>query len=322
MPEPGESLSVVVPVYRSEGSLEVLVQRLAAELPRHATSYELILVNDGSPDDSWKVVERLAHAHRFLRGISLTRNFGQHNALLCGIRAARGEVVVTMDDDLQNPPEEIGKLLAKLREGYDVVYGVRDREAHGLARNLASVMTKLVLQKAMGADTARRITAYRAFRTELRTGFANYTARFVSIDVLLTWSTSKFTSVEVEHRAREIGASNYTVMKLVTQAVNLVTGFSVLPLQAASVIGFACMALGFSMFTVLVVRYLVYSSPVQGFTFLATTLAFFSGVQLLTLGIIGEYLARMYSRTMGQPSYVVRHSTDGGRERMNPELGS
>jgi glycosyltransferase involved in cell wall biosynthesis len=310
MNQESDWLSVVVPVYRSEASLALLVERLAAVLPRHAAKYELILVNDGSPDQSWKVVERLARSYPFVRGISLMRNFGQHNALLCGIRAARGEVVITMDDDLQNPPEEIHKLLAKLGEGYDVVYGVREREAHGLGRNLASFVTKLVLQQAMGAETARKITAFRAFRTDLRAGFANYTARFVSIDVLLTWSTSRFGSVVVDHRAREIGQSNYTLMKLVTHALNLVTGFSVIPLQIASIAGFTCMLVGFGMLVALVVRYFFYGSAVQGFTFLATSVALFSGVQLLALGIIGEYLARMHSRIMGQPSYVVRQSLE------------
>ena len=146
----------------------------------------------GDPDASWAVINQLATQHAFVRGLSLMRNFGQHNALLCGIRAASGAIVVTMDDDLQNPPEELGKLLGALEAGADVVYGVREREGHGLARNLASVLTKLVLQRAMGADTARKITAFRGFRRALRDGFASYTGRFVSIDVLLTWSTTKF----------------------------------------------------------------------------------------------------------------------------------
>jgi undecaprenyl-phosphate 4-deoxy-4-formamido-L-arabinose transferase len=239
------------------------------------------------------------------------RNFGQHNALLCGIRAARGDVVVTLDDDLQNPPEEIGKLLDELERGYDVVYGVRAREAHSLARNLASQVTKLVLQNAMGADTARKITAFRALRTALREGFAGYSARFVSIDVLLTWSTTSFGTVVVAHEPRTVGESNYTFGKLMTHALNMITGFSVIPLQVASVLGFAFTLLGFMLLLALLVFYLLRGSPVQGFTFLATSVATFSGVQLLALGMMGEYLARMHSRIMGQPAYVVRDSMAG-----------
>jgi undecaprenyl-phosphate 4-deoxy-4-formamido-L-arabinose transferase len=301
MSTPVKSLSVVVPVYRSEASLPELLERLSRQLPGMAERYEVLLVNDGSPDASWAVVNRLSTEYAFVRGISLMRNFGQHNALLCGIRAARGDIVVTMDDDLQNPPEELGKLLGALEAGADVVYGVRDKENHGLARNLASVLTKLVLQRAMGAETARKITAFRAFRCALRDGFQSYTGRFVSIDVLLTWSTTKFTTVVVTHDPRKLGESNYTWGKLMTHALNLVTGFSVLPLQIATLLGLFLMV-------ALLALYMVRGSPVQGFTFLAVSIALFSGVQLLALGVIGEYLSRMYSRAMGQPSYVVRES--------------
>jgi undecaprenyl-phosphate 4-deoxy-4-formamido-L-arabinose transferase len=303
-------LSVVVPVYRSEATLQALLARLAAVLPGVVDDFEVLLVNDDSPDRSWDVAQHLSSSYPFVRSLRLMRNFGQHNALLCGIRAARGEVIVTIDDDLQNPPEEIPKLLAGLVQGHDVVYGIRERESHGLARNLASTLTKLVLQNAMGAETARKITAFRAFRTDLRKGFANYSARFVSIDVLLTWSTTRFGTVVVAHEARTSGESNYTFTKLLTHALNMVTGFSVLPLQVASMMGFGFTLLGFSLMIAMVVQYLLRGSPVQGFTFLATSVTLFSGVQLLALGIMGEYLARMHSRIMGQPSYVVRDGVD------------
>jgi glycosyltransferase involved in cell wall biosynthesis len=306
-------LSIVIPVYRSEASLPALLERLSAVLPKLARDYEVLLVNDGSPDQSWSVIQRLTQEHGFVRGVSLMRNFGQHNALLCGIRAARGTNIVTMDDDLQNPPEEIAKLLAGLAAGADVVYGVREREAHGFARNLASVVTKLVLKNAMGAETARKITAFRAFRTQLRDGFANYTARFVSIDVLLTWSTTRFDTVVVAHEPRRLGQSNYTFRMLATLALNMVTGFSVVPLQVASLMGFVFTIVGFGLLAALLVVYFFSATRVQGFTFLATSIAVFSGVQLLALGIIGEYLARMYSRSMGQPSYVVREALPAER---------
>lgn len=300
------TLSIVVPVYRSEGTLADLVTRLCEVLSPSHPNFELVLVDDGSPDGSWGVVSQLARQHSFIKPMRLMRNFGQHNALLCGIRAATGPIVVTMDDDLQNPPEEIAKLLAGLESGHDVVYGVRERESHGLARNLASVITKLVLQNAMGADTARKITAFRAFRTSLRDGFARYSGRFVSIDVLLTWSTTRFGTVVVRHEPRRLGQSNYTFRMLVTHALNMITGFSVLPLQVASLMGFVFTLIGFALMAALLTFYFLHGAAVQGFTFLAVSVTLFSGVQLLALGIIGEYLARMYSRIMGQPPYVVR----------------
>ncbi len=157
---PVDAISIVIPVYNSEGSLPELISRLGRLLPQVSTRYEVILVNDGSRDRSWEVVCRLAREHDWVRGINLMRNYGQHNALLCGIRAARHDIIVTMDDDLQHPPEEIPKLLDKLAEGFDVVYGTPQREQHGFWRDLASQVTKLALQSTMGAETARNQSAF------------------------------------------------------------------------------------------------------------------------------------------------------------------
>lgn len=155
--------SVVIPVYNSQPTLPVLVERLEEVLCGLTPCFEVVLVNDGSEDESWQVIYDLTEQYRWVKGINLMRNYGQHNALLCGIRAARYETIVTMDDDLQHPPEEIGKLLDKLAEGYDVVYGTPQTEAHGFWRDLASRITKLALQSAMGAETARHVSAFRAF---------------------------------------------------------------------------------------------------------------------------------------------------------------
>lgn len=300
------SLSVVVPVYNSEGSLRPLVERLEPVLRAIATDFELVLVNDGSRDGSWRVVEDLARGHPWIRGYDLMRNYGQHNALLCGIRAARSGLVVTMDDDLQHPPEEIPKLLAEIARGSDVVYGTPAKESHGILRDLASQATKLALQKSMGAATARRVSAFRAFRADVRDSFADYRGQYVSIDVLLTWGTTRFASVVVRHDARTIGASNYTLRKLMTHALNMVTGFSAVPLQLASIVGFACTLLGVVILAYVVWTKLVRGSPVEGFTFLASMIAIFSGAQLFALGVLGEYLARMHFRMMDRPTYTVR----------------
>src|SRR6266851_4242729 len=160
-------ISVVVPVYNSSMVLPLMVKELEAVLPKSSVDFELILVNDASPDQSWQIITELARERAWIHGINLMRNVGQHNALLCGIRAARYEIVVTIDDDLQNPPSEIPKLLEKLEQGFDVVYGVPEHEQHGILRDLASRMTKLVLQNAMGAEIPRNISAFRVFRTQV-----------------------------------------------------------------------------------------------------------------------------------------------------------
>jgi len=303
---PLSRISVVIPVYNSEGTLTELVARLERVLPGVSTCFEVLLVNDGSRDHSWDVIRDLAEQHDWVRGINLMRNYGQHNALLCGIRAAAYEIVVTIDDDLQHPPEEIPKLLEKLAEGYDVVYGTPQKEQHGLWRDLSSQVTKLALQTAMSAETARRASAFRAFRTQVRDSFANYQSPFISIDVLLTWGTTRFTAVTVRHDPRRVGVSDYTFRKLVVHALNMMTGFSTLPLQLASLIGFAFTLFGFGVLVYVIGRYLIEGGSVPGFPFLASVIAIFSGAQLFALGIMGEYLARMYQRTMDRPVYVVR----------------
>jgi glycosyltransferase involved in cell wall biosynthesis len=252
--------------------------------------------------------------------LNLMRNYGQHNALLAGIRRAENEIAVTLDDDLQNPPEEVPRLLAKIAEGYDVVYGVPEREQHGFLRDLASQITKLALQNAMGAETARKISAFRAFRTELREAFRDYRGSFVSIDVLLTWGTTRFTATIVRHEPRTLGVSNYTLRKLINHALNMVTGFSTLPLQLASLIGFAFTLVGLLVLVFVIGRYLVFGGGVPGFPFLASIIAVFSGAQLFALGIIGEYLARVHFRMMDKPSYTVREDTISKRTTNDQSL--
>jgi undecaprenyl-phosphate 4-deoxy-4-formamido-L-arabinose transferase len=282
-----------------------LILRLQPVLASIAFQYELILVNDGSRDQSWNEVCKLVNQNEWVKGINLMRNYGQHNALLCGIRSARYQVIITLDDDLQNPPEEIPKLVQKLDEGYDVIYGYPVKEQHGLWRDIASQLTKLVLQNAMGAETARHASPFRAFRTEVRNAFADYRSPYVSIDVLLTWGTTSFAAIPVHHAPRLEGVSNYTFHKLVTLALTTVTGFSTLPLRLARLIGFAFTFFGLFVLFFVIGRYIIQGGVVPGFPFLASIIAIFSGAQLFAMGIIGEYMARMYSRTMEQPAYTI-----------------
>jgi undecaprenyl-phosphate 4-deoxy-4-formamido-L-arabinose transferase len=312
-PRPLAGLSVVVPVYRSEAILPELVRRLEAVLPSIASRFELVFVNDSSPDGSWDVIAQLAEQHPWIHAINLMRNYGQHNALLCGIRAARYGVIVTMDDDLQHPPEEIPKLLAVQDQGYDVVYGSPAQEQHGILRDLASLATKLALQNMMGTEIARQVSAFRVFRAEVAGAFTHYEGSFVSIDVLLTWGTNRFAATPVRHEPRAQGTSGYTFRKLVTHALNMMTGFSTKPLQLASLVGFAFTLFGFGVLCYVLIRYWLQGTPVPGFPFLASIVALFSGAQLFALGIIGEYLARMHFRSMQKPPYVVRVDVGGPR---------
>jgi undecaprenyl-phosphate 4-deoxy-4-formamido-L-arabinose transferase len=304
-----DGISVVVPVYNSEGSLTPLVERLVAVLPSSAPEWEILLINDGSADRSWEVIHELAARHPGVRGIRMLRNYGQHNALLAGTRTARFTVTITMDDDLQHQPEEIPKLMAKLAEGADVVYGTPTTLPHGFWRNFFSRFTKRTLGFVMRVDTLVDISAFRAFRTDLRRAFQAYNSPEVIIDVLLSWGTSSFASVKCEHLPRTIGRSNYTPAKLINSAMFILTGYSTAPLRLASSVGFLFTLFGLGVLAWVLGRYLITGGSVPGFPFLASAIAIFSGAQLFALGIIGEYLARIFNRSVERPVYVVKETT-------------
>ncbi len=308
------NISIIVPVYNSQNTLADLVHRLTQVLPGISHEFEIILVNDGSRDQSWQMIEKLSKDYDCIRGLNLMRNFGQHNALLCGFRAARFEIAVTLDDDLQNPPEDIYKLIQELEKGYDVVYGTPKKQAQSLWRNFASFITRLALQSTMGVKHARNVSAFRALRTHLRDSFSGYRSPYVILDVLLTWGTTQFSAVTVNHNPRQVGKSNYNLKRLIMHAINMITGFTVLPLQFASFLGFAFALFGIIVLIYVIGRYLIQGGSVPGFPFLASIIAIFSGVQLFALGIIGEYLARMHYRLMERPPYIIREEIHSQEE--------
>jgi undecaprenyl-phosphate 4-deoxy-4-formamido-L-arabinose transferase len=237
------------------------------------------------------------------------RNYGQHNALLCGIRQAQYAVVVTMDDDLQHPPEEIYKLIEKLDEGYDVVYGIPQRQTHSWWRNIFSIIIRRSLAYIMGVKNLRDFAAFRAFRLHLREAFRNYQNPNVILDVLLSWGTARFANATVNEMPRAVGRSNYDFFKLVQYTMVVLTGFSTFPLRFASMIGFIFTFVGVAIFFyVLAIYFLLGSIP--GFPFLASIISIFSGTQLFALGIFGEYLARIFDRSMDRPPYVIAESSE------------
>jgi glycosyltransferase involved in cell wall biosynthesis len=301
--------SIVIPVYHGEDTIIPLVEQLALELPKIAEEYEAILVNDCSPDASWERIEGLTHRFPWVVGMNLMRNYGQHNATLCGVRGARYEITITMDDDLQHPPEEIHHLLPKLDEGYDVVYGAPRRLPQGFWRNQTTRYTKIILARVMGVPSVRNMSAFRAFRTDLRGAFSDFRSPNTILDVLLSWGTSRITAVPVDIEAAK--SSNYDLGSLVKATLLVLTGYSTGPLRLATWIGMIMTLFGLAIFVYVVTTYFTLGS-LPGFPFLASIVSLFSGAQLFTLGIIGEYLSYMFDRSMGRPGYVVRETIGGG----------
>jgi glycosyltransferase involved in cell wall biosynthesis len=303
-------ISVVVPVYNSENSLTELTERIYSTLSEKH-DFELLYIDDGSKDSSWETIEKLVATYPKIRGFKLGRNFGQHNALLCGIRQAKGSTIVTLDDDLQHSPEDIPLLLDKLSKGFDVVYGTPVESVHGYNRGLVSKLTKFALEKSMNAKIALKISAFRVFKTDLRKSFKSFSGSNINIDVLLSWATKNFGSIQVTHQTRKYGQSGYSTIKLIKHALNMLTGFTTRPLKLAILGGFFFSFFGLSIFLYVSVSWLFVGSSVPGFPFLASIIAIFSGVQLIAIGIIGEYLAKVHVKVSDQPSYVINSTCKG-----------
>jgi len=305
------SLSALVPVYNSESTLPRLVDELSGVLEQVAERWEIILVNDGSRDRSWEVLQRLAAERPGLVVVDLAHNFGQHAAILCGIRRARMELVVTLDDDLQHPPAEIPKLLAALADDVDVVYGRARQEEREPWRRMGSSAVRWALGVTVGHTLAREASAFRLFRRRVRDAFVDFRGPHVSVDVLLSWGSRGSKLVETAHRAREVGRSNYSFCRLASHAMDIITGYSSLPLQVASLLGLAATVFGVGVLIWVVGRYLIEGGSVPGFPFLAATIAIFSGVQLIALGVFGQYLGRIHQRSLDRPAFVVRDERGG-----------
>lgn len=304
-------LSVVIPCYRSRTTLPELLDRIEISLAVLVNTgvvgnFEVLLVVDGGVDGTSETVLRLEAEKQFVTAILLTRNFGQHNALVAGVRAASHSVVVTMDDDLQHPPEEIHLLLGELdSELVDLVYAVPLVEEHGFFRSFASRLVKQSLSLA-GVANAKSVGAFRAFRTDLREGFASASDSQINLDVVLSWTTSRVRSVRVNMNRRQEGSSSYSLRRLIVHTLNMVTGYGTVPLRLATWLGFACAGLGVILFLYVLIRYALGETTVQGFTTLAALVSIFAGAQMLTIGIIGEYLGRQHFRSMNRPMYLVR----------------
>ncbi len=298
------AVSVVVPVYRSPETLDELVNRIHQSL--HEIEHEILLVDDGSGATTWARIRQIASSDPSVRGLRLGRNSGQHSALVAGIRQAGYPVTVTLDDDLQNPPEEIPRLLEHLLESSaEVVYGIPKQVAQGRWRRFSGWSTRRVMQSVLRVDQAIHMSSFRAFRTQLRDAFAANLGPGVSLDALLAWGTDQFSAVHVDHAERSSGRSNYSFRKLLAFAIDAITGYSTVPLRAVSSLGFATAFIGFILMIFFVLVPFLRGVSVQGFPFLASTIIMFAGIQLVTLGIIGEYLARMHFRIMNRPEYFV-----------------
>jgi undecaprenyl-phosphate 4-deoxy-4-formamido-L-arabinose transferase len=306
--DPAIDLSVVIPAYRSEATLPTLVERLQAVLQAMGRRYEVVIVDDGSNDGTWAVLSKLqTQHHQTLTAVQLMRNFGQHNALMCGLRHARGALIVTMDDDLQNPPEEIPVLVDAIEQGdYDLVYGKYHRKQHGRWRNLGSRVANIFYRWVFHLTVT--VTAFRVMRRQLAQSILTYDLNFTFLDGLLAWNTQRIGEVAVRHEPRQDGRSGYSLRHLVLLAMNLFANFSLLPLQLVSLLGFVFSLVGFVLGGFYLVKYFLDQLIVPGYASTIVAILVLGGTQLLALGVIGEYLGRLHLNVNRKPQYTVRRT--------------
>jgi polyisoprenyl-phosphate glycosyltransferase len=303
-------LSVVIPVYNSATILPRLVARLRTVLDATGKSYEVVLVEDGSPDDSWRALTALQKQDpEHIVAVQLMRNYGQHNALMCGFRHARGALIVTMDDDLQHPPEEIPKLLDTISaDDLDLVYGCYDKKKHPPLKNIGSAVVNAFFRRVFRLPVT--VTSFRVFRRELLDAILPYTRPFTFIDGLLAWNTRRVGKVTVAHHPRSEGRSGDSLGKMVTLALNLFTNFSLVPLQVVSLLGCVAALCGMSTGVYYLYRHFTGSITTPGYASIIVSVLTLGGLQLLGLGVMGEYLGRLHLNVNGKPQYHARNVLD------------
>lgn len=301
---PSVDVSVVVPVYGGHAALSELHERLSSSMLQAGHSWELILVDDRGRAESWPAIRTLAENFPEVTGLRLSRNFGQHAATICGIEHARGEWIVTMDDDLEHPPEAIASMLEVGSEETPLVYGVFPRRTHSGIRNLSSELMRWTLKRAF-PDLNEQYSSFRVIHAPIARQLTSFRLARPYIDGMLSWMTSSAKTVEVTHGERQHGDSAYTWRKLISHAVNIFVTFSHLPLRIASYGGAALAAVSFVYMLFIVYGYFSGHISNPGYTSLMSVILFACGIQLLILGVLGEYLGRLMGATYRKPVYLV-----------------
>jgi glycosyltransferase involved in cell wall biosynthesis len=325
---PGDGLrySVLVPVYNEEDNIAPLVERVTDVMDRTGESFEILFVDDGSRDNTPLALRRMVNQHAHVRAVRFSRNYGQEQAVQAAYKYARGQHFIQMDGDLQNPPEDIPKLLAKSAEGWDIVFGIRKNRQDPLFRRWASQTMRWFMQSMLDIELPEDISTFRVMRGETAKLLADLPERKKFLSALACWLGATYTTVDVSHAARAAGKTKYDFTKLLNHTFDLVVGFSSKPLRYIGIVGLLAALVGFAMALRAVIYKLVFATAVSGWASLLATVAFLGGVQLVALSLIGEYIARIYVQAQGRPFFVVaellEHGKPEGREslRLHPPL--
>jgi polyisoprenyl-phosphate glycosyltransferase len=305
------TLSVVIPVYRSAMVLDELAKQIGDVIrgSKFADGFELFLVNDCSPDESWAVIERLATEHSFIRGVSLRKNAGQHNAIMAGLSFVGGDIVVVMDDDLQHPPTAIVELANTIQAGHDVCYTRYRGRRHVAWKQWGSQFNDWLATRLLKKPAGLYLSSFKALDRGIVDAVIRYDGPFTYLDGLVVASTNSITSLDIDHQDRFAGDGNYTLRKSISLWLRMVTGSSVVPLRVATILGFTLSAFSILMLIYVIVERLSDPSIPPGWTSTIATILLISGMQLICLGILGEYVGRIYARLNNTAQFVVGKKT-------------
>lgn len=309
-----QKVSFVIPCYKSAITLPMVVKEIEetmAELPQY--SHDIILVNDSSPDNTFEVIKELCNQYNHITGINLAKNFGQHAALMAGLRKSDGDIVVCLDDDGQTPANEVGKLLAEIEAGRDVVYAQYDTKKHSAFRNFGSWVNDLMTRVMLGKSKDLHVTSYFAARRFIVDSMLTYENSYPYVVGLVLRATKNISNVPVKHRSREVGASGYTLKKLFGLWFNGFTAFSIIPLRIATMVGTLCATVGFLYGIYTVIKKFVNPAVPVGFSSMMSAIVFIGGMLMIMLGLVGEYLGRIYISINHSPQYVIREEV--GKEK-------
>ena len=310
-------ISFVIPCYRSSETLPKVVEEIKSTMSElHKYEYEIILVNDCSPDDTFETVKKLSLENDNITGIDLAKNFGQHSALMAGLREACGDVMVCLDDDGQTPADEVGKLLDAIEAGADVAYARYEHKKHSFFRNFGSAVNEKMTRIMLGKPKDLYVSSYFAAKRFVVDEMCKYTYAFPYVIGLVLRSTKNIVNVDVTHRSREVGESGYTLGKLLGLWFNGFTAFSVKPLRIATATGATAAIVGFLYGIYTIIKKLVIKPDglVTGFSALMSVTVFMGGLILLMMGLIGEYIGRMYVSMNNSPQYVIREKVGKGKQ--------
>ena len=309
-------ISFVIPCYRSEKTLPDVIDEIKSTMAEIGHEFEIILVNDSSPDNTFEVIKKIASENDNILGIDLAKNFGQHCALMAGMRHSSGDVVVCLDDDGQTPANEVGKLLGKLDEGFDVCYASYGKKQHSGFRNFGSKINELMTRIMLGKPKELKVSSYFAAKRFVVDDMLRYDQSYAYVIGLVLRATKNVANVEVNHRARSVGESGYTLAKLFSLWFNGFTAFSIKPLRIATAIGCFCACSGFLYGIYTIIKKIILMDAVEaGFSALMSVIVFLGGMVMLMLGLIGEYIGRIYICMNNSPQYVIRQKVGMGSDK-------